>query len=88
VHTLKQLVQEQLPHLQLLPSQSPILCVQFASAKDAIAAANQLKAAGIFAPAIRPPTVPTSRIRISMMATHELTHLQKLVDALGKFGRC
>ena len=85
VHTLKQLVQEQLPHLQLLPSQSPILCVQFASAKDAIAAANQLKAAGIFAPAIRPPTVPTSRIRISMMATHELTHLQKLVDALGKF---
>jgi len=85
VHTLKQLVQEQLPHLQLLPSQSPILCVQFASAKDAIAAGNQLKAAGIFAPAIRPPTVPTSRIRISMMATHELTHLQKLVDALGKF---
>jgi len=85
VHTLKQLVQEQLPHLQLLPSQSPILCVQFASAKDAIAAANQLKAAGIFAPAIRPPTVPTSRIRISIMATHELTHLQKLVDALGQF---
>jgi len=85
VHTLKQLVQEQLPHLQLLPSQSPILCVQFASAKDAIAAGNQLKASSIFAPAIRPPTVPTSRIRISMMATHELTHLQKLVDALGKF---
>jgi 8-amino-7-oxononanoate synthase len=85
VQTLKQLVQEQLPHLKLLPSESPILCVQFASAKDAIAAANQLKAAGIFAPAIRPPTVPTSRIRISIMATHELTHLQKLVDALGQF---
>jgi 8-amino-7-oxononanoate synthase len=83
VQTLKQLVQEQLPHLKLLPSESPILCVQFASAKDAIAAGNQLKAAGIFAPAIRPPTVPTSRIRISIMATHELTHLQKLVDALG-----
>jgi 8-amino-7-oxononanoate synthase len=85
VQTLKQLVQQQLPHLKLLPSESPILCVQFASAKDAIAAANQLKAAGIFAPAIRPPTVPTSRIRISIMATHELTHLQKLVDALGQF---
>ena len=82
VDTLKQLMQEQLPHLQLLPSESPILCFQLASASDALKAGKHLKASGIFAPAIRPPTVPTSRIRISVMATHELIHLDKLVDAL------
>lgn len=82
VDTLKQLITQKLPHLKLLPSQSPILCCQFASATDALTAGQQLKAAGIFAPAIRPPTVPTSRIRISVMATHELAHLQQLVDAI------
>ncbi len=81
-NTLKQLMQEQLPHLKLLPSESPILCIQQASATDAVTAGHRLKAAGVFAPAIRPPTVPTSRIRISVMATHELAHLQQLVDTL------
>jgi 8-amino-7-oxononanoate synthase len=83
VDTLKQLIAQKLPHLKLLPSESPILCLLLASATDALKAGRQLKAAGIFAPAIRPPTVPTSRIRISVMATHELAHLQKLVDTLG-----
>ena len=82
VNTLKQLMAQKLPHLKLLPSESPILCIALASAADALKAGNELKAAGIFAPAIRPPTVPTSRIRLSVMATHELAHLEKLVDAL------
>lgn len=82
VDTLKQLIAQKLPHLKLLPSESPILCIQLASATDALKAGQKLKAAGIFAPAIRPPTVPTSRIRLSIMATHELAHLEKLVDAL------
>lgn len=81
VDTLKQLMQR-LPQLKLLPSESPILCVKQASATDALIAGEKLKAAGIFAPAIRPPTVPTSRIRISVMATHELSHLHQLVEAL------
>ena len=81
VDTLKHLMQ-QLPHLNLLPSESPILCVKQASATDALTTGKKLKAAGIFAPAIRPPTVPTSRIRISVMATHELAHLHQLVEAL------
>jgi len=82
VETLQQLIQEKLPLLKVLPSESPILCFQLATATDALMAGKQLKAAGIFAPAIRPPTVPTSRIRISVMATHELAHLQKLVNVL------
>jgi 8-amino-7-oxononanoate synthase len=82
VDTLKQLIAQKLPYLKLLPSDSPILCLLLDSANEALAAGHQLKAAGIFAPAIRPPTVPTSRIRISVMATHELAHLQQLIDAL------
>jgi 8-amino-7-oxononanoate synthase len=82
VDYLKKLIQQHLPHLKLLPSESPIICLQFASAKDALQAAKQLKSAGIFAPAIRPPTVPTSRIRISIMATHDEKHIEKLVEVL------
>jgi 8-amino-7-oxononanoate synthase len=81
VDTLKHLMQR-LPHLKLLPSESPILCVKQASATAALTTGKKLKAAGIFAPAIRPPTVPTSRIRICVMATHELSHLHQLVEAL------
>ncbi|NER21623.1 MAG: 8-amino-7-oxononanoate synthase [Symploca sp. SIO1C2] len=83
VNLLKQLIQQQLPHLQLLPSDSPILCLPLASATAAIRLGEQLKAAGIFVPAIRPPTVPTSRLRISVMATHEMAHLEQLVRVLG-----
>lgn len=52
---LKELLQQQLPNLELLPSESAILCFQFPSAADALKAGHQLKSAGIFAPAIRPP---------------------------------
>lgn len=79
---LQQLISQQLPHLQLFPSESAIICIKLQNAADALAAGEKLKAAGIFAPAIRPPTVSTSRIRISLMATHAPTHLHQLVDAL------
>ncbi|MBF1987844.1 8-amino-7-oxononanoate synthase [Fischerella thermalis] len=82
VDYLKNLIHQYLPNLKLLPSQSPILCLEFANATDALQAGNQLKSAGIFAPAIRPPTVPTSRIRISLMVTHEQTHINKLIEQL------
>lgn len=83
VETLQELLKQKLPSLKVLPSQSPIICFQLDSAKEAIMVGKQLKAAGIFAPAIRPPTVPTSRIRLSLMATHERAHLEKLVEVLG-----
>ncbi len=79
---LKRLIQEQILELKLLPSESPILCFQLPSAADALKIGKSLKDAGIFAPAIRPPTVPTSRIRISAMATHQATHIEQLVAAL------
>lgn len=82
IETLKQLIYQQLPNLKLLPTESAILCLQLKDAATALTAAKKLKEAGIFAPAIRPPTVPTSRIRISLMATHETFQLEKLVAAL------
>lgn len=82
IETLKQLISQKLPNLKLLPSESAILCLQLKDAATALAAGMELKEAGIFAPAIRPPTVPTSRIRISLMATHETDQLEKLVAAL------
>ncbi len=84
---LKNLIHQQLPNLKLLPSESPILCLQLPSATAALNAAKQLKKAGIFAPAIRPPTVPTSRIRISVMATHQPAQIDKLVAALNNIDK-
>ncbi|WP_413199852.1 8-amino-7-oxononanoate synthase [Nostoc piscinale] len=82
VDYLKNLMQQQLPQLKLLPTESPILCFQLPSPTDALRVGKHLKDAGIFAPAIRPPTVPTSRIRISVMATHQTQHIEALVAAL------
>jgi len=82
VNYFKQLISQQSLELKLLPSESPILCLQLASAADALKFGSQLKTMGIFAPAIRPPTVPTSRIRLSVMATHQLADIERLVAAL------
>ncbi len=70
--------------LSISNSDSPIFSFLLKDAATALAASSQLKEMGIFAPAIRPPTVSVSRIRISLMATHELAHLQQLVEALGQ----
>ena len=79
---LKLITTQELPNLKLLPSNSPILCFQLANSSTALQLGEQLIHKGVFAPAIRPPTVPTSRIRISVMATHKLTHIQQLVTIL------
>jgi 8-amino-7-oxononanoate synthase len=76
-HNINYLKQE-LSQVNLLPSQSPIICIDLATPEAALLKAQKLQQAGIFAPAIRPPTVPTSRIRLSIMSTHERSHLQLL----------
>jgi len=63
-------------------SHSPILCLPLDSPSTAIQVAKSLREAGVFAPAIRPPTVPTSRLRLSLMATHNSAHLEQFVAAL------
>ncbi len=82
VEYLKQQLSKRLPQLRLIPSASPIICIELPDAQTAISIGSKLKQAGIFAPAIRPPTVPTSRIRLSLMATHQQSQLAQLVDAI------
>ncbi len=77
-----QLCAERLPNLQPISSQSQIICIELQNAQTAIAIGKQLHQAGIFAPVIRPPTVPTSRIRICLMATHNRSQLERLVEIL------
>jgi 8-amino-7-oxononanoate synthase len=86
---LKHLLAQELPALQFPiphpPSptpHTPILCLQLSTPATAIAIAKSLQQAGIFVPAVRPPTVPTSRLRLTLMATHELAHLKQFVATL------
>ena len=69
--------------LPISNSLSPIFSLPLKDAATALTVSSKLKEMGMFAVAIRPPTVSVSRIRISLMATHELAHLQQLVEALG-----
>jgi 8-amino-7-oxononanoate synthase len=72
------LLKQQLSGLNLLPSESPIICLGLDTPTQALTIAKKLNEKGIFAPAIRPPTVPTSRLRFSLMATHKSSHIQQL----------
>lgn len=69
-------------NMSFLPSESAILCLKSKTAEEALKLSNKLRENGFFAPAIRPPTVPTSRIRFSVMATHKLEHLTQILHFL------
>ena len=68
--------------IQTLPSNSAIVCLPLKTVAIALRVSQQLQTAGIFAPAIRPPTVPTSRIRFTLMATHTKKQIDQLCDAI------
>lgn len=59
----------------------PLLCSDNESALQWSAA---LKAQGIWLHAIRPPTVPQARLRISLSAAHSAEQIRQLVVALGR----
>ncbi len=64
--------------------QSPIVPLVIGDSERCMQFSEQLLDRGVFAQGIRPPTVPegTSRLRITLMATHTRAHLDK---ALGIF---
>ncbi len=68
--------------LCLLPSASPILCLEVDAAPTVLRLGQQLLEMGVFVSAVRPPTVPTSRLRITVMATHQTEQLNQLVTSL------
>lgn len=68
----------------LMPSRTPIQPVLLGANETALAVARQLWEAGLWVPAIRPPTVPkgSARLRVSLTAAHTLEDVDHLVDAL------
>ena len=82
-------------HLRALLSQrglevphgvTPIIPILLGSSERALAVAEALEHAGVWAPAIRPPTVPDSaaRLRVSVMATHTVEDLERAADAIAE----
>ncbi|GMV51788.1 MAG: hypothetical protein AMXMBFR67_33310 [Nitrospira sp.] len=74
---------------QLGPSASPILPIIVGAPERAIRLAQTLLTFGVYAPAIRPPTVPpaTSRIRLTVTADHTAEQLDEVVSALERAGQ-
>ncbi len=70
----------------LMDSEGPILPILIGDTKKAVAMKAFLAKEGIFAPAIRPPTVPkgTDRIRLSVTAQHSESDIERLLNALKK----
>ncbi|HWL23143.1 MAG TPA: 8-amino-7-oxononanoate synthase [Ureibacillus sp.] len=73
----------------LVDGSTPILAVLIGSAQDAMRFSKRLEEEGIFAPAIRPPTVPEgmSRIRLTIMATHRQEQLEYALHTFVKIGK-
>jgi 8-amino-7-oxononanoate synthase len=67
-------------------SETPIVPIMISDSARALKAAEKLFEYGIYAIAIRPPTVPegTARIRMTLMATHSDQDIDFAIDALGK----
>ena len=74
---------------RLAASESPILPVIVGDPDRAMNLAHTLLTLGVYAPAIRPPTVPasTSRIRFTITADHTDEHIDQALTALAQAGR-
>ena len=67
---------------------SPIVAVVLGSEDRAVKTAAALLDAGLFVPAIRPPTVArgTSRLRVTLSAAHTADQVDRLLDAFDGLG--
>ena len=73
----------------LLPSQTQILPVLLGEPQRATEVAEALLSKGVYAPAIRPPAVPTgtSRLRVTVMATHTDVEIHKAINGFADVQR-
>ncbi|PZV19151.1 MAG: 8-amino-7-oxononanoate synthase [Pseudanabaena sp.] len=68
--------------MQAIAFDSPIIAIEVGDITQTLQMAKHLREHGIFAPAIRPPTVPTPRIRLTLMASHTLEQIQFLMQCI------
>lgn len=71
---------------QLTDTQSPILPIIVKSPETALKMSQALYKAGVYVPAIRPPTVPkhSSRLRLTVSSEHTQEQLENVVTAFRK----
>ena len=75
-------------NLRLMDTHTPIQPLLVGAADKALALTDFLWRRGLLIQAIRPPTVPrgSARLRITLSAAHETTHIDALLDALRAAG--
>jgi len=63
-------------------SETPIIPVMTETVENTLRVSRHLFENGIYAPAIRPPTVKEPRIRVTVTAAHTDEHIDQLIEAL------
>jgi len=73
----------------ILTDESPVIPILIGDASTTMQMAKQLLDLGVFAPGIRPPTVPQgmSRLRVTVMATHTRGDLDQALAAFEQAGK-
>jgi len=74
---------------RIVPGETPIIPILIGNTETCLQLSQLLNKQGVFAPAIRPPTVPegTSRIRTTVMATHTVDHLKQALNVFKLSGQ-
>ena len=68
----------------IMSSETPIIPIRTGGIENTLRISQHLFKNGIYAPAIRPPTVKDPRIRITVTAAHTEEDIQRLIDTLSK----
>ncbi|MEW6214246.1 MAG: 8-amino-7-oxononanoate synthase [Nitrospirota bacterium] len=68
----------------IMESETPIIPIRTGTVENTLRVSRHLYEKGIFAPAIRPPTVKEPRIRITVTAAHTEEDIERLIEALKK----
>ncbi|MDI6890060.1 MAG: 8-amino-7-oxononanoate synthase [Thermodesulfovibrionales bacterium] len=66
----------------IMGSETPIIPIKTGGLENTLRISRHLHKKGIFAPAIRPPTVKEPRIRITVTASHSDEDIERLIEAL------
>jgi len=69
-------------------SESPIIPLRIGGIEDTLNLSRHLHEKGIYAPAIRPPTVREPRLRITITASHSAHDIDLLIEALTEYRSC
>ena len=69
-------------NFDVVESETPIITLKTGTILNTLRVSKHLYDKGIFAPAIRPPTVIEPRIRITVTAAHTDEDIEKLIEAL------